>query len=184
MNNANNERIIKKYPNRRLYDTAISKYVTFEDIRGLVKAAIKFRVMDAKTDEDITRSVLLQLILEEEEKGQPIFTTEILEQIIRTYGNAMQGFMTAYLKESMDVFLKQQKLVQAQMANLIKNAPLSVLTELTRQNLKLWQTMQNGFFSAYGLDKTSGTGDAEADENKCPLPEGEPTKADKASRPE
>lgn len=108
MSNENNERIIKKYPNRRLYDTAISKYVTFGDIRRLVREAIKFRVVDAKTDEDITRSVLLQLILEEEEKGQPIFTTEILEQIIRTYGNAMQGFMTAYLKESMDVFLTQQ----------------------------------------------------------------------------
>jgi len=146
------ERIIKKYPNRRLYDTAVSKYVTFGDIRDLVKDAIKFRVVDAKTDEDITRSILLQLILEEEEKGQPIFTTEILEQIIRTYGNAMQGFMTAYLKESMEVFLKQQQLMQAQMASLIKTAPLSVFTELARQNLKLWQTMQNGFFSAYGRD--------------------------------
>ncbi|MBP1150718.1 MULTISPECIES: polyhydroxyalkanoate synthesis repressor PhaR [Methylocaldum] len=182
MSNAYNERIIKKYPNRRLYDTAISKYVTFGDIRGLVRDAIKFRVVDAKTDEDITRSTLLQLILEEEEKGQPIFTTEILEQIIRTYGNAMQGFMTAYLKESMDVFLKQQKLMQAQMANLIKNAPLSVFTELTRQNLKLWQTMQDGFFSAYGLDKASGTNDGKDEEKKrpYPLPEGEGTKGDSA----
>jgi polyhydroxyalkanoate synthesis repressor PhaR len=163
MSNENNERIIKKYPNRRLYDTAISKYVTFGDIRGLVKEAIKFRVVDVKTDEDITRSILLQLILEEEEKGQPIFTTEILEQIIRTYGNAMQGFMTAYLKESMDVFLAQQKLVQAQMTNLIKNAPLSVFTELTRQNLKLWQTMQQRFFSAYGADGASAASDEEGE---------------------
>ncbi|HYE37775.1 polyhydroxyalkanoate synthesis repressor PhaR [Methylocaldum sp.] len=182
MSNENNERIIKKYPNRRLYDTAISKYVTFEDIRGLVKDAIKVRVVDAKTDEDITRAILLQLILEEEEKGQPIFTTEILEQIIRTYGNAMQGFMTAYLKESMDVFLKQQKLVQAQMASLIKNAPLSVFTELTRQNLKLWQTMQEGFFSAYGRDGTSASSDEEGKETKHPhpLPEGEGIKGDSA----
>jgi polyhydroxyalkanoate synthesis repressor PhaR len=179
---SNNERIIKKYPNRRLYDTAISKYVTYEDIRGLVKDAIKFRVVDAKTDEDITRSILLQLILEEEEKGQPIFTTDILEQIIRTYGDAMQGFMTAYLRESMDVFLKQQKLVQAQMANLIKTAPLSVFTELTRQNLKLWQTMHNGFFSAYGRDKADGEGDQQDEETKHrpPLPEGEDTKGDSA----
>ncbi|CAI8759704.1 polyhydroxyalkanoate synthesis repressor PhaR [Methylocaldum szegediense] len=163
MSNENNERIIKKYPNRRLYDTAISKYVTFGDIRRLVREAIKFRVVDAKTDEDITRSVLLQLILEEEEKGQPIFTTEILEQIIRTYGNAMQGFMTAYLKESMDVFLTQQKLMQAQMTNLIKHAPLSVFTELTQQNLKLWQTMQQRFFSAYGRDGEGTASDEEGE---------------------
>jgi len=179
---SSNERIIKKYPNRRLYDTAISKYVTFGDIRGLVKDAIKFRVMDAKTDEDITRSILLQLILEEEEKGQPIFTTEILEQIIRTYGNAMQGFMTAYLKESLDVFLNQQKLMQAQMASLIKTAPLSVFTELARQNLKLWQTMQDSFFSAYGRDRASENSDGEGKEIKRPNPppEGEETKGDSA----
>lgn len=163
MSNENNERIIKKYPNRRLYDTAISKYVTFGDIRELVREAIKFRVVDAKTDEDITRSVLLQLILEEEEKGQPIFTTEILEQIIRTYGNAMQGFMTAYLKETMDVFLTQQTLMQAQMTNLIKHAPLSVFTELTQQNLKLWQAMQQPFFSAYGPDGEGAASDEEGE---------------------
>ncbi|MGX2040503.1 polyhydroxyalkanoate synthesis repressor PhaR [Methylocaldum sp. MU1018] len=167
MNDENDERLIKKYPNRRLYDTAVSQYVTFEDIRRLVKDAVKFRVVDAKTGGDITRSILLQLIVEEEEKGQPIFTVEILEQIIRTYGNAMQGFMTAYLKESMEVFLKQQKRVQTQMASLIETAPLSVFTELARQNLKLWQTAQKGFFSAYGRD---GTSDDERKDKKSSRP--------------
>ena len=104
-----NGRIIKKYPNRRLYDTAISQYVTLDDLRALVRDCVKFRVIDAKSDEDITRTILLQIVLEEEDKGSPMFSTEVLEQIIRAYGDAMQGFMSSYLKESLDVFLRQQR---------------------------------------------------------------------------
>jgi polyhydroxyalkanoate synthesis repressor PhaR len=95
------ERIIKKYPNRRLYDSAISAYITLEDIRRLVREGMPFRVVDARTEEDITRGILLQVILEQEERGQPIFSREILEQLIRSYGDAMQGFMTSYLEQSM-----------------------------------------------------------------------------------
>ena len=143
------ERIIKKYPNRRLYDSTVSAYVTLEDVRRLVKEGVKFKVVDAKTDEDITRGILMQVILEQEEKGKPIFTQEILEQIIRTYGDAMQGFMTTYLEESMAVFLKQQQAVQAQMASLIETAPVAVYADLAQQNLKLWQTMQDTFLKGY-----------------------------------
>lgn len=149
------ERIIKKYPNRRLYDTAVSKYVTLGDIRSLVKDSVKFRVIDAKTDEDITRNILLQIILEEEDKGAPIFSTEILEQIIRSYGDAMQGFMSRYLKESLDVFLQQQRLVQEQMAGLIKSGPLSVLTDLAQQNVRLWQDLQQSTLNRYGIGPQS-----------------------------
>lgn len=152
------ERIIKKYPNRRLYDTAISKYITLDTVRKLVKSSIKFRVVDARTEEDLTRSVLLQLILEQEEKGQAIFTTEFLEQIVRAYGDAMQGFMALYLRESLEVFLKQQTLIQEQMATLIQTAPLSVFTELTRQNLRLWQSMQESFLKSREREEPKGDG--------------------------
>lgn len=145
------ERIIKKYPNRRLYDTGISRYVTIEDIRLLVRSGEKFRVVDAKTDEDITRSLLLQVILEQEDKGQPIFTIEILEQLIRTYGDTMQGFMTTYLKQSLDIFLQQQRLVQEQMDGLLKHGPVSAFTELAEQNLKLWQSLQENAFKPYAF---------------------------------
>jgi polyhydroxyalkanoate synthesis repressor PhaR len=146
---ATKERLIKKYPNRRLYDSAVSAYVTLDDVRKLVREGEPFRVVDNKTDEDITRSILLQVILEQEEQGMPIFSREILEQLIRTYGDAMQGFMTSYLEQSLQVFLRQQKLMEEQMASLIETGPMAVLGDLTRQNLKLWQTMQESFLKGY-----------------------------------
>jgi polyhydroxyalkanoate synthesis repressor PhaR len=145
------ERIIKKYPNRRLYDTAISCYVVLDDIRRLVREGVKFRVVDARSEEDITRSILLQVILEEEERGRPILSQEVLEHIIRSYGDAMQGFMTAYLEQSLAVFLRQQSLVREQMAALIETAPTSVFSGIARENLKLWQSFQDGILERYGV---------------------------------
>lgn len=144
------ERIVKKYPNRRLYDTGISAYITLEDIRKLVREGVPFRVVDARTEEDITRGILLQVILEQEEQGQPIFSREILEQLIRSYGDAMQGFMTSYLEQSMQVFQKQQKLLEEQMASLIETGPMAVFGDLARQNLRIWQSIQEGLLQAYG----------------------------------
>lgn len=145
------ERIIKKYPNRRLYDTGSSRYVTLSDICSLVKKNVKFRVIDVKTEEDITRSILLQIILEEEDKGAPIFSTDVLEQIIRSYGDAMQGFMSSYLRQSLEVFLQQQRLVQEQMAGLIEHGPLSVFTDLAEKNVRLWQDLQKAALDSYAL---------------------------------
>lgn len=151
------ERIIKKYPNRRLYDTAVSQYVTLGDIRTLVRDQVRFRVVDAKTEEDLTRSILLQILLEEEDKGSPIFSTELLEQFIRIYGDSMQEFMSRYLQESLDVFLRQQRLVQEQMAGLLKQGPLSVFTGLAEQNLRLWQEFQQNAFKGYGPEPPQPT---------------------------
>ena len=145
------DRIIKKYPNRRLYDTAISKYVTLEDISRLVKDGTRFHIVEAKTGEDITRPILLQIIVEQEEKGEPIFTADLLQQIIRTYGDTMQGLMTGYLEESMDFFMRQQKAMQEQMADLVKNAPVSVFGDLAQRNLGVWQSMQEELMKAYGV---------------------------------
>ena len=101
-------RVIKKYPNRRLYDTETSTYITLTDVRQLVMDSTLFAVLDAKTGEDITRSILLQIILEEESGGAPMFTEAVLANIIRFYGNAMQGFMGTYLEENVQSFMDLQ----------------------------------------------------------------------------
>ena len=102
------ERIIKKYPNRRLYDTETSTYITLTDVRQLVMKSARFVVRDAKTSEDLTRSILLQIILEEESGGSPMFTEAVLANIIRFYGNAMQSFMGAYLEKNVQSFMDLQ----------------------------------------------------------------------------
>jgi len=99
------DRLIKKYPNRRLYDTQTSAYVTLSDIKNLVMSGEAFRVVDAKTEDDLTRSILLQIILEEEAGGSPVFSTQMLSQIIRFYGNSMQGLMGNYLEKTMQSFV-------------------------------------------------------------------------------
>jgi len=99
------DRLIKKYPNRRLYDTQTSSYVTLSDIKGLVMGGEAFKVVDAKTEDDLTRNILLQIILEEEACGAPVFSTQMLSQIIRFYGNSMQGLMGNYLEKTMQSFV-------------------------------------------------------------------------------
>jgi polyhydroxyalkanoate synthesis repressor PhaR len=101
-------RILKKYPNRRLYDTRTSSYITLSDVKQMVLAGEDFEVRDAKTGEDLTRSILLQIILEEESGGVPMFSTETLSQIIRFYGHAMQGVMGTMLEKNMAAFAELQ----------------------------------------------------------------------------
>jgi polyhydroxyalkanoate synthesis repressor PhaR len=101
-------RVIKKYPNRRLYDTETSTYITLTEVRQLVMDSADFVVRDAKTNEDLTRSILLQIILEEETGGAPMFTEAVLANIIRFYGNAMQSFMGAYLEKNVQSFMDLQ----------------------------------------------------------------------------
>ena len=101
-------RVIKKYPNRRLYDTQTSTYITLSDVRQLVMANVPFEVLDAKSNDDLTRSILLQIILEEESGGAPLFTEAVLANIIRFYGNAMQSFMGAYLEKNVQSFMDLQ----------------------------------------------------------------------------
>ena len=102
---AGEDRLIKKYPNRRLYDTQTSTYVTLSDIKNLVMANEVFKVVYAKTEEDLTRNILLQIILEEEAGGAPVFSSQMLSQIIRFYGNSMQGLMGNYLEKTMQSFV-------------------------------------------------------------------------------
>ena len=107
-------RLIKKYPNRRLYDTRTSSYITLADVKELVLRHEQFQVVDAKTGDDLTRSILLQIILEEEAGGMPMFTSDLLSQLIRFYGNAMQGMVGNYLEKNMQTFVQVQKQLQEQ----------------------------------------------------------------------
>ena len=106
---ARGPRVLKKYPNRRLYDTQNSSYITLADVKQMVLGVEDFEVRDAKTGEDLTRSILLQIILEEETGGVPMFSTQMLAQIIRFYGHAMQGMMGAYLEKNLQTFVELQK---------------------------------------------------------------------------
>ena len=107
-------RLIKKYPNRRLYDTQTSAYITLADVKQLVLQNGPFKVVDAKSSDDLTRSILLQIILEEEAGGAPLFSSQMLEQIIRFYGHAMQGMMGSYLEKTMQAFVEIQAKMQDQ----------------------------------------------------------------------
>ncbi|MFN7086301.1 MAG: polyhydroxyalkanoate synthesis repressor PhaR [Burkholderiales bacterium] len=117
-------RIIKKYPNRRLYDTETSSYITLHDVKKLVIEGVDFKVEDAKSKEDLTRSILLQIILEEESAGAPMFSCDMLSQIIRFYGNAMQGMMGSYLEKNIQTFIDIQKRLQDQSRQLYGQNPM------------------------------------------------------------
>ncbi len=106
---AETARLIKKYPNRRLYDTKTSTYITLADVKALVLKQEEFQIVDAKSNEDLTRAILLQIILEEEAGGAPMFSSEILTQFIRFYGTAMQGMVGSYLERNITLFNELQK---------------------------------------------------------------------------
>ena len=140
-------RIIKKYPNRRLYDTEDSKYITLEDVKKLVLNGVDFVVKDVKTEEDLTRNILLQIISEQEHDGEPFFSTELLTQIIRSYGDSLQSMAGDYIEKSMQLFVEQQQ----QFQKALSSNPLTAMSELTDKNLKMWQEMQDNLFKAAGL---------------------------------
>ena len=116
-------RIIKKYPNRRLYDTETSAYITLAEVKDLVMEYKEFQVQDAKSGDDLTRAILLQIILEEESGGVPMFSTDMLANIIRYYGHAMQGLMGTYLERSIHAFHEAQKRFQEQASSIYGELP-------------------------------------------------------------
>lgn len=146
-------RIIKKYPNRRLYDTEISRYITVADVRELVMQGVEFKVVDANSNEDITRPTLMQIILEQESGGQPLFTANILAKIIRFYGDSVQGVFSTYLEKSLELFIEQQAQLQRQVRNMIGgNTPFELMADLTQRNLEIWRDMQRNFLKAAGVN--------------------------------
>lgn len=144
----NEPRVIKKYPNRRLYDTVESRYITLADIRRLVVDKTDFVVIDKKTQEDITRTILLQVIAEQEH-GDPLMSQDFLAQIIRSYGGAMQNFVGSYLDQSLKFFTNQQQQVRERLHESPGNDPFAVMANLTQRNLENWRAMQDQFLKAF-----------------------------------
>lgn len=160
------ERLIKKYANRRLYDASQSRHITLDDIRALIFAGEKIKVVDDKTGEDITRHILLQVIADQEQFGRPILSTPVLESLIRFYGNAMQGFLSSYLEKSIETFMHQQDLMQSQISKLMNAAPLNTMAELTRQNLEAWNKLQGNMFSAFNATRDDKDSSADKDDRR------------------
>ena len=126
-------RILKKYPNRRLYDTSASCFITLADVKRLVLEREAFEVHDSKTDQDLTRGVLLQIISETEEQGgETLLSHKVLEELIRFYGSGMDGILSQYLEQSMAAFLEQQESLQQQMQKLIESNPASLIKKISQ----------------------------------------------------
>src|SRR5438046_9966403 len=141
-------RLIKKYPNRRLYDTKTSVYITLADVKKLVMGGEEFPVVDAKAGEDLTRAILLQIILEEEAAGAPMFSSDVLTQFIRSYGNAMQGMLGAYLERNMQLFGEIQKSMREQSQKLY-GEPTKLNEELWKQFMSFQGPAVQRVISAY-----------------------------------
>ncbi len=166
-------RVIKKYPNRRLYDTVESRYITLSDIRRLVLEKVDFVVIDKKTQEDITRSILLQVIAEQEHQGEPLMSQDFLSQVIRSYGGAMQGFVGSYLEQSLKLFMTQQQQVRDRVKSMVGLDPVETVTSLAQKNYARWRSVQDEIFRA--LMNASGRGrerstEDEAGDSKQPPP--------------
>jgi len=141
------ERLIKKYPNRRLYDTQTSSYITLSDVKQLVLDADEFTVVDAKSNEDLTRSILLQIILEEEAHGVPMFSSGVLSQIIRYYGHAMQGMMGSYLEKNVQAFTDIQNKFANSTVGALDGKTLN--TEMWNQFMNIQGPMMQGMMNNY-----------------------------------
>ncbi|MBN3727347.1 polyhydroxyalkanoate synthesis repressor PhaR [Burkholderia sp. Ac-20379] len=141
------ERLIKKYPNRRLYDTETSTYITLTDVKQLVLDQEDFKVVDAKSSEDLTRSILLQIILEEESGGVPMFSSPMLSQIIRFYGHAMQGMMGTYLEKNIQAFIDIQNKLSDQSKGLYDTNAMN--PEVWSQFMNMQAPMMQGMMTSY-----------------------------------
>jgi polyhydroxyalkanoate synthesis repressor PhaR len=160
------ERLIKKYANRRLYDASQSRHITLDDIRGLIVKGEKIKVVEDKTGTDITRHILLQVIAEQEQFGRPILSTTVLESIIRFYGNSMQGFLASFLEKSVETFLHQQDNLQLQISKIVSSTPIATMADLTRSNLEALSKMQESMLSALMPSKREKASTRDEDEKR------------------
>lgn len=150
-------RVIKKYPNRRLYDTVESRYITLADIRRLVMDKVDFVVIDKKTQEDITRSILLQVIAEQEHAGEPLMSQDFLSQIIRSYGGAMQSFVGSYLEQSLKLLAGQQQQMREHMRGMMGSDAYDSISTLTQRNFERWRALQDEIYKVMTSGTTPGT---------------------------
>ena len=149
-------RIIKKYPNRRLYDTELSKYVALVDLRKLIHDGVDIKVIDSQSGEDLTRNILIQIITEQEGGNEALFSTDMLMEIIRNYDEAIHDVFQSYLDQSMRAFTEQQEYIQQSMEELVGDKAVKTMSDLAQRNVELWMDMQKGFFEAAGLASGKG----------------------------
>lgn len=138
-----NSRVIKKYPNRRLYDTEESRYITLADVRDLVINKVDFMVIDKKSGNDITRAILLQVISEQEQHGEAIMSQDFLSQVIRSYGKVVPDFMSNYLEQSMKLFMVQQQNFRGQVKRVVGVDPVVAVADVAQKNFNRWKTLQD-----------------------------------------
>ncbi len=151
-------RIIKKYPNRRLYDTAISSYITLEDVRRLVIEQIAIKVIDARSQNDITHSTLLQIIIEQEESGPSLFSIDSLQSMIRSYGGSMQDMLSKMFEQGMEIFSKQQVLFKGGVVESFEpqtKDPLRLMTDIAQKNMAHWQQLQHQWMNNFADESSS-----------------------------
>ncbi len=140
-------RVIRKYPNRRLYDTVESRYVTLTDIRRLVVERVDFVVLDRKSQQDITRSILLQVITEQEGAGESLMSRDFLSHVIRSYGNGLQDFVGRYLDESIQQFVREQRELRERFKSVVGIDPLGTVTAVAQKNYQRWKALQEEVYS-------------------------------------
>ncbi|MEM6640640.1 MAG: polyhydroxyalkanoate synthesis repressor PhaR [Pseudomonadota bacterium] len=157
-------RTIKKYPNRRLYDTEESRYITLTDIRRLVMDKVEFVVIDKKSQKDITHGILLQVISEQEQAGEPIFSTEFLSQIIRSYGGNMHHFIGNYMEQSLKLFMNQQQQFRDRVKTVVGVDPVGMVANVAMKNFSRWKSAQEEIFRT--LSGVAGTAAARTTEER------------------
>ena len=154
-------RTIKKYPNRRLYDTEESRYITLSDVRSLVIGKIEFVVIDQKSGEDITRSILLQVITEQEQKGEAVMSQDFLSQVIRSYGKVVPSSAANYLEQSMKLFMTQQKNLRAQVMRVVGDDPFAAVADVAQKNIARWKALQDEVLRRFAGAARADDGSAE-----------------------
>jgi polyhydroxyalkanoate synthesis repressor PhaR len=145
----NSARVIKKYPNRRLYDTDESSYITLADVKNLVLHKIDFVVIDKKSGVDITRPILLQVISEQEQQGEAIMSQDFLSQVIRSYGKSVPGFLARYLEQSMKLILTQQQYLRGQVKRVVGVDPVIAVADAAQKNFNRWKSLQDEVFRRF-----------------------------------
>ena len=172
-------RVIKKYPNRRLYDTEESRYITLADVRDLVINNVDFEVIDKKTGDDITRTILLQVISEQEATGDPVMSKDFLSQVIRAYETVMPGFMARYLEQSLKLFMSQQQFLRGQVKRVVGVDPVTIVADMTQKNFARFRSLQDEVFQRFSIT-AADTDDAQAPDDepaaKPPKASGKPRK--------
>ena len=157
-------RTIKKYPNRRLYDTEESRYITLADIRRLVLERIDFVVIDKKSEEDITRSILLQVIAEQEHGVDPVMSRDFLSQVIRSYGGNLQNVLSSYLEQSMKLFSSQQRELRDKVKSVVGIDPVDTVAGVAQRNYQRWRSVQDEIFKT--LMNATGRGGQDGGNDK------------------